>query len=181
MELRAFSLADADVSGRHFRGRALVYGQPSPLPTIDGRSVYESIERGAFSETTVPFFREHRPELLLARNSVRLTHNSGLDVEAELLDTPAGNEARDLVQAGEIRGLSIGFLPTGDGFKWARRGGEIHRSLPQGKLFEVSLVAIPAYEGTSASVRSLVVPESLPDQGSDKARWTRYLDAVTRA
>ncbi len=179
MEYRSFSLADADLKGRRFRGRALVYGRPSPLPTADGRTIHERIERGAFAETTVPLFREHKPELLLARNSVRLTHGTGLDVAADLLDTPTAEEARALVEAGELRGLSIGFLPTGDGFRWERKGAEIHRALPLGRLFEISLVAIPAYEGTSAAVRSLTIPDAIPG-GRDTERWSRLLGAITR-
>jgi HK97 family phage prohead protease len=179
MEYRSFALADADLTGRRFRGRALVYGQPSPLPTVDGQTVHESIQRGAFTETMVPLFREHKPELLLARNSVRLTHGTGLDVEAELLDTAAGREARELVEAGELRGLSVGFLPTGP-WQWERRGAEVHRSLPSGRLLEISLVAIPAYEGTTAAVRSLTIPQDLAaPSGRDIGRWGKWLQAAT--
>ncbi len=183
LEIRSFGLVDADIkSGKTFRGRALVYDQPSPLPTAIGQMIFESINRGAFPETNAPLFREHKPELLLARNSVRITHNSGMDVEAELLSTPAAEEARELVQAGELRGMSIGFMPLGKGFVWERRGSEIHRSLPQGRLCEVSLVAMPAYDNTSASVRSLTVPDHLVSaEARDNDRWLRYLDAVTRA
>ncbi len=179
MEYRSFNLADADITGRRFRGRALVYEQPSPLRSLDGRSIQESIKRGAFKETSVPLFREHRPELLLARNSVRLTHGTGLDVEAELLTTPAAEEARELVENQELRGLSIGFLPAPSmAWKWERRGQEIHRSLVQGNLFEISLVAIPVHAGTYAEVRSLSIPAHI---GRDNARWNRYLESMTRA
>ncbi len=178
LEYRAFNLADADMAGRRFRGRALVYDQPSPLRSLDGKTIKESIKKGAFSETSVPLFREHKPELLLARNSVKLTHGTGLDVEAELLTTAAAEEARELVDSGELRGLSIGFLPaSASGWKWERRGQEIHRSLVQGNLFEVSLVAIPVHSGTYAEVRSLVIPPAIV--GRDTARWTRLLDAMT--
>jgi HK97 family phage prohead protease len=179
METRAFNLTDADLKGRHFRGRAVAYGHPSPLPTITGETIHESIQRGVFSETSVPLFREHQPALLLARNSVRLTHGDSLDVEAELLETAAAEEARALVEADELRGLSIGFLPAANGFHWQRRGSEVHRTLTAGRLIEVSLVAIPAYEGTSASVRSIAIPQDLPPAsgGRDIARWTRYLAA----
>jgi HK97 family phage prohead protease len=179
METRAFDLTDADLTGRRFRGRAVVYGHASPLPTITGETITESIERGAFAETSVPLFREHQPALLLARNSVRLTHGDSLDVEAELLETAPGEEARELVEAGELRGLSIGFLPAPKGFRWERRGAQVHRSLTAGRLMEISLVAIPAYEGTSATVRSIPQDLAPASGGRDIARWTRYL--ATRA
>lgn len=180
LELRSFDLADADVRGRTFRGRALVYGQSTTLPLGDGRTLHESIERGAFAEATVPLFREHRAELLLARNSVKVTHNSGIDVEAELLQTAAAEEARALVDAGELRGMSIGFLTLAP-WKWARRGQELHRSLPAGggKLVELSLVALPAHEGTSASVRSIAVPDHLARVGRDTARWSALLERLS--
>lgn len=180
-EYRSFDLADAGTyaQGRKFHGEAVVYGQPSPLPTVDGRTVYERIERGAFSEESVPLFREHRPELLLARNSVRLTHGERLVVDAELLDTAAAREARELVEAGELRGLSIGFALREPGWKWERRGNELHRSLAAGRLAEVSLVALPAYGGTSASVRSLVVPDDITPVLTKRDALIRYVAART--
>lgn len=181
MEYRSFQLADAEVSknGRDFRGRAVVYDQPSPLRSMDGKTIQESIKRGAFAETTVPLFREHRPELLLASRSVKLTHGQGLDIEAELLATQAGNEASELISAGELRGLSIGFLPLGtpSGWRWERRGEEVHRSLTSGKLFEISLVALPVHEGTYAQVRSISVPENVGNRKNQA--WGKLLDALS--
>lgn len=179
LEIRSLDLQDADLNGRTFRGRALLYSVPSPLPAGDGQVVYESIERGAFPETTAALLREHRPDLLLARSSVRLEHNSGLDITAELLDTAAAREAADLIRAGELRGLSVGFLQTSP-WKWARRDGEIHRALPQGggSLKEISLVAFPAHENTSASVRSITIPDAISG-GRDIVRWSRLLDRLT--
>lgn len=180
MEFRSFDLADAGTysNGRKFHGEALVYGHAYPLPTVDGRTVYESIERGAFTEPSVPLFREHRPELLLARQSVRLTHGERLVVDADLLDTAAATEARALVEAGELKGMSIGFGLRGP-WKWANRAGEIHRSVPagNGRLAEISLVALPAYEGTTAAVRSLVVPDDIPATVSPRDAWLRYVAA----
>ncbi len=181
METRAFTLADAGVTGRRFHGRAVVYGQASPLPTVTGETIHESITRGAFTELNVPLFREHQPALLLAHNSVRLTHGDALEVDAELLETPAGEEARALVEAGELRGLSIGFLPAANGFRWERRAGGVHRSLEAGRLVEISLVAIPAYVGTSASVRSLTIPQDLTAAGGrDIKRWATWLAATSQ-
>ncbi len=181
LETRSFDLADAGTysNGRKFHGEAVVYGQPSPLPTVDGRTVMESIARGAFAETSAPLFREHRPELLLARNSVRLSHGEHLVVDAELLDTAAAREARELLEAEELRGMSIGFLPTGSGFAWSRRGSELHRSLESGRLVEISLVALPAYAGTSASVRSIAVPQHLARPGRDTKRWSALLSRLS--
>lgn len=181
MEYRAFDLADAGTyaNGRKFHGEALVYGQPSPLPAGDGRQVYERIERGAFPETTAALLREHQPHLLLARRSVSLTHGERLVVDAELLDTEAAREAAALVEAGELRGMSVGFRQTAP-WSWERRGGQIHRALPPGggSLKEISLVAFPAHENTSASVRSITIPDAIPG-GMDIERWGRYLDRVT--
>jgi len=115
----------------------------------------------------------------LARNSVRLTHGETLVVEADLLDTAAAREARELVEAGELRGLSIGFLPTEPGFRWQRRGAHLHRSLESGHLAEISLVALPAYLNTSASVRSLTIPEHLARPGRDTKRWSALLDRLS--
>ncbi len=128
----------------------------------------------------MPLLREHRPDVLLARQSVRLTHGERLVVDAELLDTAAATEARALVEAGELRGLSIGFALRGP-WKWTNMAGEIHRSLPagNGRLGEISLVALPAYEGTSATVRSLVVPDDIPTTVSKRDAWLRYVAATT--
>jgi len=75
---------------------------------------------------------------------------------ATLPNTSYGRDAAELVRRGDVTGFSFGFsMPTRGGDEWSADGTE--RLLKSVRLFEVSLVAFPAYSGTAgtATVRGL--------------------------
>lgn len=80
----------------------------------------------------------------------------GLRVSAVLPNTSHGRDARELVSRGDVTGFSFGFsMPARGGDEWSADGTE--RTLKSVRLFEVSLVAFPAYTATNgtATVRGL--------------------------
>ncbi len=147
--------------GMHFRGYAAVFNSDSqPLPFI------ETIEPGAFARSLgqdrdIKMFFNHDPNQLLATRkagTLRLSEDSrGLLVDADLPDTTSGTDLAKLIKRGDVDNMSFTFKKDGpNGDRWSEDGAR--RSLRQVKLFEVSpMTEWAAYQGTSASVRSLGV------------------------
>lgn len=145
--------------GNTFVGYAAVFNSPSePLPFI------ERIAPGAFAKSLrsrkrdIRLYVNHDSNMVLAsRNSgtLRLMEDEvGLRVEADLPDTTAGRDIRELMRTGVVDKMSFGFQVERRGDKWSDDGME--RTLTAVRLFEVSIVTgFPAYEATQAAVRSL--------------------------
>jgi phage head maturation protease len=87
--------------------------------------------------------------------TLRLSEDSkGLLAEAVLPDTTAGRDLSVLMQRGDVSSMSFGFSVPSKGDKWSNDGAT--RELHQIRLHEVSIVTgFPAYEATTASVRSI--------------------------
>jgi len=77
----------------------------------------------------------------------------GLKVSALLPNTQLGRDTAELLKRGDVDAMSFGFNVIKD--KWNAQGDE--RTLEAVRLFEVSIVAFPAYSATAgtATVRSL--------------------------
>jgi uncharacterized protein len=77
----------------------------------------------------------------------------GLKVSATLPNTQLGRDTAELIRTGIIDSMSFGFNVIKD--SWNSEGNE--RTLHSVRLFEVSIVAFPAYAGTAGTtnVRSL--------------------------
>ncbi len=144
--------------GMRFTGYAAVFNSDSePLPFI------ERIAPGAFgkslqSRNDVKLFMNHNTDFPLAsKRSGTLSiveDGYGLRVEAELPPTQAGRDLSTLMQSGVVDSMSFGFSVPPGGDWWAEDGQT--RELREIRLHEVSIVTgFPAYEATSATVRSL--------------------------
>lgn len=149
----------AETDGR-FVGYAAMFDQPSqPLPFV------ERIAPGAFSRSLrnrkrdVRLYVNHNSDLVLAsRRSGTLNleeDERGLRVEADLPNTSYANDLRELMNTGVVDRMSFGFSISGrGGDSWSDDGTE--RVLRAVTLHEVSVVTgFPAYESTSAALRSL--------------------------
>lgn len=150
--------AEASSDGMSFTGYAAVFNSPSePLPFT------EVIKEGAFkrslkSRNEIKLFMNHNTDVVLGSTragTLRLTEDSrGLLAEADLPDTTAGRDLSVLMQRGDVSSMSFGFSVPPKGDKWSQDGAT--RELHQVRLHEVSIVTgFPAYEATTASVRSL--------------------------
>lgn len=149
----------AEDGGNTFSGYAALFDSPSePLPFV------ERIQRGAFARTLknrkkdVRLYVNHNSDLVLASKrsgTLRLMEDDrGLKVEADLPDTTTARDLRELMRAGVVDKMSFGFSVPRGGDAWSDDGSE--RTLKQVTLHEVSVVTgFPAYEATTAAVRSL--------------------------
>ena len=149
---------EASSDGMSFTGYAAVFNSPSePLPFT------EVIREGAFkrslkSRNEIKLFMNHNTDVVLGSTragTLKLTEDSrGLLAQAELPDTSAGRDLSVLMKRGDVSSMSFGFSVPPKGDAWSQDGAT--RELHQVRLHEVSIVTgFPAYEATTASVRSL--------------------------
>ena len=125
---------------------------------------FETIAPGAFGESLkngadVRALVEHDSRGLLGRNTagtLKLKEDkTGLSVEIDAPDTTAGRDVVESIKRGDLSGMSFGFSTIDD--HWETQDGEELRTLEAVELFDVSVVAYPAYPDTSVAVRSLEV------------------------
>lgn len=137
-------------------GYAAVFGEAADI----GGYFSEVIARGAFTETLktsdVRAYFDHDRGRVLGRSSagtLRLSEDSkGLAVEIDLPDTTDGRDVRTLIERGDITGMSFSFSATKQ--TWDETTDPPTRTIQELKLYEVSVVSDPAYDGTSVALRS---------------------------
>ena len=154
-ELRAVKNDDGS---RTITGYAAVFNAPS----LDFGGWTEVIAPGAFTKSLltdpdVMLLRDHDNAILLGRTTSKtLTLNEdahGLKFSCELPATTQANDLAVLIDRGDISGCSFGFICNLD--NWANDGkGNTVRTVLDADLFDVSIVAQPAYPDTSLSLRS---------------------------
>ena len=165
LETRTFEIQNLELreesDGMHLEGYAAVFNSRSE--NLGGFT--ETIAPGAFrgsikSRNDIKFLYNHDTGAVLGSTragTLSLTEDDrGLRVSAILPPTTLGNDVRVLVKRGDVTAFSFGFsMPARDGDEWNAAGTE--RILKQVRLFEVSLVAYPAYPETAgtATVRGL--------------------------
>jgi HK97 family phage prohead protease len=148
----------AEADGMRFTGYAAVFNSDSePLPFIE-RIMPGAFKRSLKSRNEVKLFKNHNMDEVLASTrskTLRLTEDSkGLLAEATLPDTTAGRDLAVLMKRGDVHAMSFGFSVPSRGDSWSDDG--MTRELKEIRLHEVSIVTgFPAYEATTASVRSL--------------------------
>lgn len=163
-ELRASKTGDAFV----IEGRAMKYDSLSNR-NVPMAGCREQFAPGAFGasvsdpEQDIFALMGHDPNQVLARRSNgSLKITDGPDaLEFQIRLNPnivAHRDIHEAVKSGLLREMSVGFAPQKDAWSNAtdERGAYQLRTITKAKLFEISLVASPAYgDGvTSASARS---------------------------
>lgn len=163
-EIRCFShkldVEQRDDGTSSLVGYAAVFNSPSvEMGWID--TFTESIVPGAFSRSLrenqdVRALLDHQTGMIIARTkngTLTLEEDEvGLKVRMTPVPTEDGKKAVEWVRSGLVDAMSFGFESISD--KWGVRNGKQHRQLLDVNLFEVSLVAFPAYPATSIGVRS---------------------------
>ena len=173
VEMTDFEIRQVDDDlpfGMSFSGYAAVFDSPSqPLPFT------ETIRSGAFGKTlksrnNVKMLINHDPGRVLASTrsgTMRLQEDTkGLMVDADLPPTTDGRDMSILLARQDISQMSFGFSMPPGGDSWSDDGKV--RELRQIRLHEVSIVSFPAYEATSATVRSMDKLAELTKTDADK-------------
>ena len=166
-ETRAFNFevrAEQDEKhGDYITGTPIVFDQATDMGWYE-----EKIDRGALADTDlkdVRFLIGHNTSMIPLARSRNNNENStmqmsvtdaGMDIRVDL-DTENNAEARALysaVRRGDMSGMS--FMFTVDGDTWSDIDTEYPKRTITSirKVYELSAVAFPAYEGTSIQAAS---------------------------
>ncbi len=148
----------SEVAGNKLVGHAAVFGQFAEVP-----GHLETLHRSAFvavradTSTVVVACWEHDMAKLLGRQSsgtLRWSVDSeGLPFEISLPDTSVGRDVRELALRGDLNACSFGFVPGRD--EWSQLNGrQLRTHTSVSRLRDLSVVALPAYAGTSVMLRS---------------------------
>lgn len=144
-DLTATPTETSDGAGWTITARAVPYGQATEI--IPGWT--EEIAPGALraTETGPLLFRDH--EKPIGRITKLRDADDGLEIDAVISATPLGDETRRLIADGVLTRMSIGFRPDPDGVDVKHRNdGTQHTIIRSATLYEVSVVAFPAYADT---------------------------------
>lgn len=146
----------ADDEKRTLAGYAAVFNSEADI----GGWWKETIEPGAFTGALTADVRalvNHDTGRVIGRSksgTLRLSQDSkGLRVEIDVPNTTDGNDLWELVERGDISGMSIGFMVTRQ--EWDETVDPPRRTIKEIDLFEVSAVAFPAFTDTEIGKRSL--------------------------
>lgn len=139
-----------------FNGHAAVFNKRANIAGM----FEEEFAPGAFSKTIreadVRMLINHDPTLVLARTksgTLRLSEDrKGLVSEADMAPTSYANDLALLMDRGDVSQMSIMFSAIKD--SWDESSKLPKRTVTEARLFDVSVVTFPAYEGTDASLRS---------------------------
>ena len=163
LEIRSFNIELRDEpESRHIEGYGSVFNERS----LDLGGFVEMIAPGAFDgvieRSDVKCYLDHNPEKgILARSrngkgSLSLVvDEKGLQYSFDAPKTSLGDEVVEGIKRGDYSQSSFAF--TVDDEVWTKEAdGSYLRTITKiGGLYDVSIVANPAYEGTSVALRSL--------------------------
>lgn len=159
-----FEARKAENGDKIIRGYATTFNDPYLLYDWGDYKVYEQIDRHAFdecdmSDVIMQYDHEGRVFARTSNNTVELsTDDHGLAVEGNLSGTTLGGEVYEEVSGGYSTKMSMRFRVAED----KREVTEDHennittvmRTITKiSKLYDVSVVSIPANDGTEISAR----------------------------
>src|ERR1700743_1020294 len=165
-----FSLSNVDEDengdGLTFEGYAAVFNSPTRIDNWMEGTFDETILPGAFANsirsTTPKFQFDHGRHPLIGSiplgNITEMKEdNKGLFVRARMTDNWLVQPVRDAVANQSIDGMSFRFTVPDGGEKWTEIKGQVpQRQLSQVDCSELGPVVFPAYDKTTAKVRSML-------------------------
>lgn len=183
LEVRSAPLSPPD-DGRILRGHAAVFNTPTNIAGL----FLERIAPGAFAGALagdVHALLDHDYGRVIGRTTsgtLKLREDGvGLAVEIDLPMTADGTTALELVKRRDLTGMSFAFTPVRE--EWDDSGDLPMRTLLQIELFEVSIVARPAYPTTDIAARIAArrqAPTGKVNAAAHRARLKMELDARLR-
>jgi hypothetical protein len=164
-------------------GRPMIKGHAAVFNQVSDRGGWflEKIAPGAFADSLkaddVRATFNHDPNIVLGRNkagTLRLSEDTkGLFAE---IDPPETQQAKDLlisIERGDISQMSFAFETLGE--TWEGEQEPRLRTLTKVRLYDVSAVTYPFYEGTDVAVRSYDNWRAAQEPGTPEHPWRREL------
>lgn len=166
-------------------GYAATFDQPTVIFEADGVEYKEVIDRGAFddmdSKDCCLKYNHNNGIPILARirgGSLSLrTDDKGLFFSARLFNTQSARDVYELVKQGGLDKCSFAFTIKQDSYD---RENRIRHIVKVDRLFDVSVVDIPAYDSTSVSARDFFELEREKERKAlDRAELMKRLTIKT--
>ena len=161
-------------------GYAIVFEQPTVICTIEGINYYEVIDKNALVNcdlSDVPLKYQHNDSaMILARTRNKtlqlIQDDHGLKVIADIAKTSAGMDVYKLIQRGDLDKMSFGFSVGADSYDALTH---TRRILSIDKLWDVSIVDIPAYPQTEIYARSYFEAKKKEEERVKYNLWKKKL------
>jgi hypothetical protein len=173
-----FELREAE-DGPHLEGYASVFNVEAVIFGLWREKVAPGAFKKTIKEHDIRALWNHNTDLPLGRNrakppTLKLAEDQkGLKVDITPPDTQAGRDAVTSVKRGDVTQMSIAFETIKQEWYIPEDRKELPlRTLHEAKLYEVSPVTFPAFEGTSIGARGEGI---LPDGEIDPLEEARRL------
>ena len=191
LEVRAAE--DGKEESRTIRGYAAVFNTDNSQIDQEGRGFVERLDPhcfdGVINKSDVCALYEHDYATgILARctngkGTLKLSiDKKGLLCEFDAPHTTLGDNVLESVKRGDLRGMSFAFRTKADEWSHDEDGNYTRVIKEVEQLFDVSLVAMPAYDKTSVDLRSVVIandPKPEPKKaGACKEYYMRKRDEI---
>jgi HK97 family phage prohead protease len=153
------------------RPRLVGYAALWDSRSLDLGGFVEILRRGAFTRSLkenpdLRAFVDHDPAMIIGRvsaDTLRVQEDAkGLKVEIFPPDTNVGRDVVENVRVGNLDGMSFAFslYDHNEGQKWNLKERPPVREILEARIFEASVVAMPAYPDTTVAVRSMTELQS---------------------
>ena len=155
-QYRNFEVRAAE-EGMILEGYAVTFNQPTVMYEYDGIQYKEEIDRNAFvgsemADVVLNYNHNGKPFARTKNGTLSLSIDDfGLKIRADLSGTEEGRKTYEEVKGGYIDKMSFAFTVKDEEYDNKLR---TRRITGIKRLFDVSLVDIPAYDTTSVYARS---------------------------
>jgi len=150
-----------------------------------GDTFVETIDKEAFKDSlasrNVIGLWSHDTSQVLGNTksgTLRLTNmENELRFELDIPNTTVGNDAWELIQRGDVDGVSFGMKVTKEQWSSEKRddGRLYRRNILNAELYEISPVAFPAYPANEVAARSLEEFKASEKRAADKYEKEKML------
>jgi HK97 family phage prohead protease len=172
---------------RYLEGRAVPYNTWQDVGMFHEMHAEGSFSRSTARTPELPLLVGHDHQNLdnLIGKAEKWRHDStGMYGVWRLNDSPKAQQTARLAESGDLRGLSVGFMPGEFGKDWDYAKPRDDRDLgdwivrTNSRLLEVSVTPVPAFEGAEVTmVRTLYDPdarERTPIATPELDRWREW-------
>lgn len=162
-EIRSAQLNSADEEGKlTVQGYAAVFDKPTLIweSEYSGYKYFERVDPKAFEGadmSDVCFKYNHGDTaMILARTRNKTltldTDEHGLSIRADIAQTSTGRDVYELIRRGDLDKMSFAFTVEKEQVEYDEKAKTCTRSILKfDKIFDVSAVDVPAYDGTEIS------------------------------
>ena len=153
---RNFEVRALNEEGMIVEGYAVVFNRAEVMYEFDGIEYKEQIDKNAFngaqmSDVVLNYNHDGKPFARTKNGTLTLSLDDyGLKIKADLSGSEEGRKTFEEVKNGLLDKMSFAFTINADEYDSSQRLRTI-KSIK--RLFDVSIVDLPAYEATSVSAR----------------------------